>query len=322
MAIPKNISQDDILKAIKYIDENGVPEKNKSTKYELIDESGKKYPPKYIIAVANHLANHEDISTEGFNAVEAKNFLERLNFVIETNQEKFELIITANEVTSTDDEFTMDDINLGDNYKPLDTYFKNASGVVVRRKYNKGERRNSNQTMPRLACQVFEQFIAALPVEEKEYFPVCQYMPGSEVIRGIFTSVKEFKKHRNTIEYLIYSYDAGKQFVIYCWNIFSTILFVKECLKRFGREGDQFVLIYREKDKKEAMQPENEETKAEEQVQATSGYRNPYSSSLIESKNIIFRGAPGERVIIVTGCINALVSRVSGTLIKNNSCIA
>ena len=30
----------------------------------------------------------------------------------------------------------------------------------------------------------------------------------------------------------------------------------------------------------------------------------------------------GERVIIVTGWINALVSRVSGTLIKNNSCIA
>ena len=30
----------------------------------------------------------------------------------------------------------------------------------------------------------------------------------------------------------------------------------------------------------------------------------------------------GERIIIVTGCINALVSRVSGTLIKNNSCIA
>ncbi len=29
----------------------------------------------------------------------------------------------------------------------------------------------------------------------------------------------------------------------------------------------------------------------------------------------------GERVIIVTGCINALVSRVSGTLDKYNSCI-
>ena len=32
--------------------------------------------------------------------------------------------------------------------------------------------------------------------------------------------------------------------------------------------------------------------------------------------------ATGERVIIVTGCINVLVSRVSGTLTKYNSCIA
>ncbi len=293
MAIPKNISKEDILKAIKYIDENDVPDKNKSTKYELVDKSGKKYPTKYIIAVANYLANHEDISTDGFNAVEAKSFLEGLNFVVETNQEKFELIITANEVTSNDDQFTMDNLGLGDNYKPLDTYFKNASGTIVRRKYNKGERRNSNQTMPRLACQVFEQLIAALPAEEKENFPVCQYTPSTEVIRGIFPSVEEFKKHKNSIEYLLYSYDAGKQFVIYCWNIFSTILFVKECLKRFGHDGDQFVLTYREKDRKESMQPENEEAAVEEQVQAFSGYRNPYSSSLIESKNIIFRGAPG-----------------------------
>lgn len=32
--------------------------------------------------------------------------------------------------------------------------------------------------------------------------------------------------------------------------------------------------------------------------------------------------ATGERVIIVIGCINTLISRVSGTFIKNNSCIA
>ena len=293
MAIPKNISKDDILKAIKYIDENNVPDKNKSIKYELVDESGKKYPPKYIIAVANHLVNSEDILTEEFNAVEAKNFLEGLNFVIESKQEKYELIITANEVTSTDDRFTMDNIVLGDNYKPLDTYFKTAGGIVVRRKYNKGERRNSNQTMPRLACQVFEQLIAALPTREKENFPVCRYIPTSEIIHGIFSSVEEFKKHRNTIEYLTYSYDSGKQFVIYCWNIFSTILFIQECLKRFGHEGDRFVLTYREKDKKEAVQPENEETVVDEQVQEFNGYMNPYSINLIESKNIIFRGAPG-----------------------------
>jgi len=293
MAIPSNLSKQDIIDAIQYIDENGVPDKNKSTNYELVTDSGEKYPPKYVIAVANHLANNEDIATDNYNAVEVKNFLEGQDFVIETKQEKFELIITADNVTSTDDRFTMDNLGLGDNYKPLDSYFKSAVGEIVRRKYNKGERRNSNQTMPRLACQVFEQSIAALPVEEKENFPVCQYTTTTEVFRGIFPSVEEFKKHRNTIEYLTYSYDGGKQFVIYCWNIFSTILFIKECLKRYGQEGDQFVLTYREKDKKEAVQPENEEVAVEEQVMEFNGYMNPYSSNLIESRNIIFRGAPG-----------------------------
>ena len=40
-----------------------------------------------------------------------------------------------------------------------------------------------------------------------------------------------------------------------------------------------------------------------------------------ENKAMVI-AATGERVIIVTGCINTLVSRVSGTFIKNNSCIA
>lgn len=157
MAIPKNISKDDILKAIEFINKNGVPEKNLSRKYELLDESGKTYPVKYVIAVANHLVNHVDISTEEFHAEEAKKLLEKLDFTVETKQEKFKLTITANEVTSTDDRFTMDNLALGDHYKPLDVYFLNASGAMVRRKFNKGERRNSNQTLPRLAIQVFEQ---------------------------------------------------------------------------------------------------------------------------------------------------------------------
>ena len=74
------------------------------------------------------------------------------------------------------------------------------------------------------------------------------------MICGIFASVDEYKKHRKTIEYMTYGYDNGRQFVIYCWNIFSTISFVQECLKRFGEPGDQFVLTYREKDEKETDQ--------------------------------------------------------------------
>lgn len=292
MAIPK-VSEQSIIDALKYIDEHGVPFHNQSTKYELVTEDGKKYPPKYVIAVAAHLANGEDISTDAFNAVEAKNYLQGQGFNIETKQEKFELTITADSVTSTDERFTMDNLSLGDQYKPLGAYLQKADGETIKRTYSKGERRNSNQTMPRIACQVFEKQIAALPVESRESFPICKYNPSSDMICGIYTSVEEFRQHRKTIEYLTYSYDNGRQFVLYCWNVFSTIIFVQECLKRFGEPGDKMILTYREKDEQEEQEATAEAAAQEELVQQFKGYQNPFSSMLIESKNLIFRGAPG-----------------------------
>ncbi len=292
MAIPK-INEQNILDALKYIDEKGVPFHNQSTKYELVTEDGKKYPPKYVIAVASHLASGEDISIESFNAVEAKNYLQSQGYSIEIRQEKFELTITAEGVNSTDVRFTMDNLSLGDNYKPLNAYFQKADGEIIKRTYSKGERRNSNQTMPRIACQVFEKQIASLSVENKEGFPVCKYNPSSAMICGIYSSVDEFRQHRKTIEYLVYSYDNGRQFVIYCWNIFSTIIFVQECLKRFGKAGDKMILTYREKDEQEEQDAAAEEAAQEELVQQFNGYQNPFSSMLIESKNLIFHGAPG-----------------------------
>ena len=132
MAMPK-FKNEHIIEALKYIDENGVPFHNQSTKYELVTDDGKRYPPKYVVAVADHLANGADISTDGFNAVEAKSFLEGQGFTIETKQqEKFELSITATSIASTDERFTMDNISLGDNYKPLDVCFKKATGEVIR----------------------------------------------------------------------------------------------------------------------------------------------------------------------------------------------
>ena len=291
MSIPR-VKEKDIAAALNFINENGVPFHNQSTKYELVTEDGKKYPPKYVIAVAEYLANGTEINTNTFNAVETKNYLKNLGYDIRVKQVKFELTITAENISSTDDRFTMDNISLGDNYKPLDTYFK-RNGNVIKRAYDKGERRNSNQTMPRIACQVFEKQLAALSIEEKENFPICRYKPGTMLICGIYSSVEEFKKHRNTFEYLIYHYDNGRQFVLYSWNIFSTILFVQECLKRFGEPGDEFTLIYREKDEQETEQDERETAAQEELVQQFKGYLNPYSSMLIESKNLIFRGAPG-----------------------------
>ena len=80
----------------------------------------------------------------------------------------------------------------GDNYRPIDAYFVKADGEIIRRKYNKGERRNTNQTLPRLAFQIFESQINALSDLDMKSFPICRYTPEAETICGIFKTVEEF----------------------------------------------------------------------------------------------------------------------------------
>ncbi len=292
MAIPK-ISEQNILDALKYIDEQGVPARNKSTVYELVSSDGKKYPPKYVIAVAAKIATGREIRTDDFNAVEAKNFFETRGYMIESTQEKYELTITAEDITSTDERFTMDDLGLGDNYKPIDVYYQRATGEAIKRKKEKSENRISNRTLPKLACQIFETQLDSLSDNDKRNFPICQYTPQNEVIRGIFPSEAEYKNYRKTIEKVIYKRRNGSQFVFYSWNIFSTIIFARECLRRFGEPGDKFVLVYRDKTEQEESKDTSEEKINSDIEITTKESKNPYSKLLLESKNIIFRGAPG-----------------------------
>ncbi|MDR1018222.1 MAG: AAA family ATPase [Lachnospiraceae bacterium] len=291
MAIQYDLKKEDILKAMEFIDEHGVPKQNKSLEYELVFENGRNYPPKYTVAVANHLLTGDEIDTSLFNAIEAKTLIEKLGFDIEQKQVKYELVITADSVTSTDERFTMNDLGLGDNYRPLNVYFKKKDDDKIFRIRNKGEQKISNQTLPRLACQVFEKQLKHLSVEAKEQFPITRYRLNSEIIRGIFPSIDEYREYHNSIESVVYKYDNGRQFVLYCWNIFSTIVFVQECLKRFGDVDDEFVLIYRDKEIKEAI--ENKVQYEPNSEDESKGYLNQYSYDLIKSKNIIFRGAPG-----------------------------
>lgn len=293
MAIPE-IEAQDVINALEYIDKNSVPFHNQSMRYELLANNGKKYPPKYVVAVANHLANNADISTDSFNAIEAKRRLEKLGFkIIEKDQVEYSLTITADSAESTDESFTMDNLFLGDGYKPLDVSFEQADGSVAKRARAKNEKRISNQTLPRLAFQVYEKQIAKLTIDEKENFPTCKYYPDSETIRGIYPSVEEFRRHRNTIEYLTYTSNDGRQYVIYGWNIFSTIIFVQECLKRFGQPGDKFILTYRPKNDKELNADKSSVASEQGLEPDNDGYRNPYSAALLASKNMILRGAPG-----------------------------
>lgn len=59
MAVPE-VSREYIIKALEYINKNGVPDKHKSKHYDLVMENGKSYPPKYVLAIAAHLENGAD----------------------------------------------------------------------------------------------------------------------------------------------------------------------------------------------------------------------------------------------------------------------
>ena len=160
----------------------------------------------------------------------------------------FELTVSAACVRSTDERFTMDDLSLGDHYRPLDACFRRADGGIVRRAYKKGERRNTARTLPRIACQVFERALRTLPPAERARFPVCRYTPESETIRGVFASTLDFRARCDASAHLDYRCGDGSLLVLYCQNLFSTILFLQECLRRFGAPGERFVLIYRERE--------------------------------------------------------------------------
>ena len=94
-----------------------------------------------------------------------------------TTQEKYELSITADSIISTDTRFNEDNLNLGDNYEPIDAYFVSANNEKIYRQRNKGEMWISNQTLPRLAFQIFEERIHDLSDLDKKEFPVCKYSP-------------------------------------------------------------------------------------------------------------------------------------------------
>lgn len=86
MAIPKNIDKQNIYDALADIDKDGVPLNHQSYNYDLVTDDGKKYPPKYVIAVANKIVNKVEISTSKFNSPEANTFLKSLGFCIENKK--------------------------------------------------------------------------------------------------------------------------------------------------------------------------------------------------------------------------------------------
>ena len=64
-------------------------------------------------------------------------------------------------------------------------------------------------------------------------------------------------------------------------------MFVHECLKRFGKDGDKFILVYTEKEGKKKPMEINSATLH------LDGHISIFSKLVLSAKNVVFRGAPG-----------------------------
>lgn len=285
-----DITKEDVERAFEYIDENGVPYHNESITYDVLSENGNKYPVRYTIAVALHLKTNDPIDTfikDPFSSITAKNRLENLGFDVHDN-DAFTLTVTANGVECDDRKFDKERLYAcGKGCKASSVIFEKADGEQV--KIEKGR-----QTMPRLAFQAFEKQILDLSEEERKRFPVvAENLDGEPSMRGIFSSEEELLKSRGrnkTKEEFIYTCRDGTRLYIYSWGIFRHISFVQECLRRFGEEGDKFILTYRRTSETAGAETTNSGKKTEE---TSVEYKNKFSNILLSSKNIIFHGAPG-----------------------------
>lgn len=199
-------------------------------------------------------------------------------------QDRFILTITKDEIVSTDKRFTMSKLDSGCNYRPADVYFESENGEKIRRKPNANENNISNLTLPRLVFQIFEENIEKLSEPDKKNFPIYRQNNG-ELLKGIYSTEEDFRKNTKFEQYVEYKSNSGAVFFLYSYFIFSTIIFAKECLQRFGKTGDKFVLEYMEKAEQKKNQIYSDSVVNE--------IKNPYSKTLLTSKNIIFRGAPG-----------------------------
>jgi hypothetical protein len=80
--INRLVKKEDIIKALKFIDQNGTPKNRLSAKYNLYHNK-KNYPPKYVISIATKIATGKELEPSEFNGgVETNNFLISLGFKI------------------------------------------------------------------------------------------------------------------------------------------------------------------------------------------------------------------------------------------------
>ena len=98
--IPKGFKHTHFKQAIDEIDKDGIPTIRKSNRYDLFFDD-RKYPPKYVISIANKYLNGVEWPSKRFNAVEAKNYFIRQGYTIIDKRKKQHITIIQSEDTES-----------------------------------------------------------------------------------------------------------------------------------------------------------------------------------------------------------------------------
>src|SRR3954470_8251261 len=98
--IPKGLSHVHFLRAATEVERRGVPRSRAARHYDLL-LNGKKYPPKYIISLANRFAHGSVFPAGSFNAVEAKDYLLRHGYKVIDRRKRVKEVVVPQDDEST-----------------------------------------------------------------------------------------------------------------------------------------------------------------------------------------------------------------------------
>ena len=180
----------------------------------------------------------------------------------------------------------------------------------VKRNYAKGEDKVSGLVLARLAIQIFEDDLDKLSEEQRHQIKT----DGSKYTIGIWTDKSsmlerwgnEANSHKQPkVGYVASMYlgrgypssSNGKYFFYNC-GLFDSMLLAQNLLKKFGKRDQYFEVMVSQKDisgppPSPPSPPDNPPDPVAAPPKPSINYQNIYSSLLIKSKNVIFRGAPG-----------------------------
>ena len=259
--IREEVDYDAIINSIKYVDEHGVDPNHKCDTH-FISYGNKQYDAKYVVAIADSSIGSSEInkasidkSASRFNSNEALNLLKKLGFQTISKND-----LSRESESNSKDKINYWWINANPNMWILDEF--QIGGIQTYSLFND----NGNKR------RVFNYFLEA---KQGDFLVIYESSPNKKVV-GLGRICKEQDGEEIGFEIVKKFNSPINLATIQQHPILSNIEYLK------SPQGSLFKLSEKEYDCIINL--------AEEK---TIFYRNDFSKVLIDSKNIIFHGAPG-----------------------------